>query len=264
MFKRQDGPYYIAIIDELDALKTKNQEIIYHLFDWPNQQDNRLLVVAIANTMNLPETLLDKRVISRAGFHRIDFPAYQWQELIKIIKYRIDECELFHPDAINLIARKVTNIAGDARKALDLTQRVIELIERKKVSKDSVNPLITNHDVQNVTKLICSSPLLVFLKKADKFQLAFMEAIQTDFRVTGKSECTLGDAFTRFLETHLDFFPNCPTQPTFGHFFRVAYSLHNCGLIVIEPHQVDIERRVRLRINMDDLDLALREIKEVS
>ena len=47
----------IVLIDELDALVTKKQTLLYNLFDWPCHQASRLLLIAIANTMDLPERL---------------------------------------------------------------------------------------------------------------------------------------------------------------------------------------------------------------
>ena len=42
----------IVLIDELDALVTKKQTLLYNLFDWPCHANSRLLVIAIANTMD--------------------------------------------------------------------------------------------------------------------------------------------------------------------------------------------------------------------
>jgi Cdc6-like AAA superfamily ATPase len=43
-------------MDELDYLLTRDFKVIYNFFDWPMQQEGFLLV-GIANTMNLPETI---------------------------------------------------------------------------------------------------------------------------------------------------------------------------------------------------------------
>lgn len=47
----------VILIDELDALLTKKQTLLYNLFDWPCHENSRLVVVAIANTMDLPERM---------------------------------------------------------------------------------------------------------------------------------------------------------------------------------------------------------------
>lgn len=46
----------VCLMDELDYLLTRDFKVIYNFFDWPMQQEGFLLV-GIANTMNLPETI---------------------------------------------------------------------------------------------------------------------------------------------------------------------------------------------------------------
>lgn len=47
----------VVLIDELDALITSKQTLLYNLFDWPCYKDSKLLLISIANTMDLPERL---------------------------------------------------------------------------------------------------------------------------------------------------------------------------------------------------------------
>lgn len=65
----------IVLIDELDALITRKQTLLYNLFDWPSSKNSNLLIVAIANTMDLPERLLTK-INSRIGKKRIVYQPY--------------------------------------------------------------------------------------------------------------------------------------------------------------------------------------------
>ena len=39
--------------------------MLYHLFDWPTRAEARLVVLAVANTMDLPERIMMNRVSSR-------------------------------------------------------------------------------------------------------------------------------------------------------------------------------------------------------
>jgi Cdc6-like AAA superfamily ATPase len=41
----------ILIVDELDILCNKRQDVVYNLLNWPNLNSARLIVVTIANTM---------------------------------------------------------------------------------------------------------------------------------------------------------------------------------------------------------------------
>ena len=50
---------------QLDLLWTRKQHVLYNLFEWPTRRHARLVVLAIANTMDLPERIMMKRVSSR-------------------------------------------------------------------------------------------------------------------------------------------------------------------------------------------------------
>ena len=57
----------VVLMDELDQLVTKNQSVMYNFFNWPGLQHSRLIVLAVANTMDLPERTLSNKISSRLG-----------------------------------------------------------------------------------------------------------------------------------------------------------------------------------------------------
>lgn len=57
----------IVLMDELDQLVTPKQDIIYNFFNWPNLNNSKLIVVAVANTHDLPERVMSGKVRSRLG-----------------------------------------------------------------------------------------------------------------------------------------------------------------------------------------------------
>ena len=57
----------VVLMDELDQLVTKNQGIMYNFFNWPSLRHSRLIVLAVANTMDLPERTLSNKISSRLG-----------------------------------------------------------------------------------------------------------------------------------------------------------------------------------------------------
>ena len=57
----------VVLMDELDQLATKNQSVMYNFFNWPNLSHSRLIVLAVANTMDLPERTLSNKISSRLG-----------------------------------------------------------------------------------------------------------------------------------------------------------------------------------------------------
>lgn len=60
----------VVLMDELDQLVTKNQAVMYNFFNWPTLRHSRLIVLAVANTMDLPERTLSNKISSRLGMYK--------------------------------------------------------------------------------------------------------------------------------------------------------------------------------------------------
>jgi origin recognition complex subunit 1 len=60
----------VVLMDELDQLVTKNQSVMYNFFNWPGLRHSRLIVLAVANTMDLPERTLSNKISSRLGTYK--------------------------------------------------------------------------------------------------------------------------------------------------------------------------------------------------
>ena len=58
-------------MDELDQLVTTKQDVVYNFFNWPTIANSKLVVLAVANTMDLPERVMTGRVRSRLGERRL-------------------------------------------------------------------------------------------------------------------------------------------------------------------------------------------------
>ncbi|ELU42571.1 replication control protein 1 [Rhizoctonia solani AG-1 IA] len=122
----------VVLMDELDQMVTTKQDVVYNFFNWPNLPDSNLVVVAVANTHDLPERTMSAKVRSRLGMERINFEAYTVQQLVEIVNARLevakagqpDHPPVMKPDAVNFAARKVASIFGDARRVLDVCRCV--------------------------------------------------------------------------------------------------------------------------------------------
>ena len=80
----------VILIDELDGLLTKRQTLLYNLFDWPCHYNSKLLVVAIANTMDLPERM-NPKISSRIGNNRLVYEPYNLNQILAIFKSRLQD-----------------------------------------------------------------------------------------------------------------------------------------------------------------------------
>ena len=113
------------------------QTVLYNMFNWPTLPNSRLIVVAIANTMNLAD-MLPNKIQSRVGIShhnklmigltRVNFEPYNMSQLMKIIESRLENVpgNIVESDAIRLCSMNIANNTGDARKALDVCRYVVK------------------------------------------------------------------------------------------------------------------------------------------
>lgn len=100
------SPKALNFIDlfQLDALCTRRQDVLYSIMEWAAHNSALLTVLAVANTMDLPERALAARVASRLGLTRLTFPPYTHTQLQLIVATRLAGANVT-PDAVQLIAR---------------------------------------------------------------------------------------------------------------------------------------------------------------
>ena len=131
----------VVLMDELDQLVTRNQGVMYNFFNWPQLRHSRLIVLAVANTMDLPERTLSNKISSRLGLTRITFPGYTHTQLMAIIQSRLEGVGgkqiIVESDAVQFASRKVAAVSGDARRALDICRRAVEIAEQESLVSDA-------------------------------------------------------------------------------------------------------------------------------
>lgn len=127
--RRSCDPVVVLLVDEIDHLVTKSQTVLYRVFDWLSLPSPRLVVVAISNTMDLPERLLP-RVASRFGIVRVEYQPYDREQIVKIISQRLAEAsaeDALSNVVLKLSAAKIAASSGDIRKALQVLRRAVEV-----------------------------------------------------------------------------------------------------------------------------------------
>lgn len=102
------------------------QTLLYNLFNWPAYENSKLVIIAIANTMDLPERFLGK-IKSRIGQKRLVYQPYDAEQIKIILESRLQgEAHVFSEDALRLVSQKISSISGDLRRALQVCKRAVE------------------------------------------------------------------------------------------------------------------------------------------
>jgi len=138
----------------MDHLVTKNQEVMYKLIDYANRANSKLVLIGIANSLNLPDRFLPRLKGKNVELKRLSFSPYTTADIIEIISARLQSLDnrsstlpMMDPKAIELCARKVSAASGDLRMALDICRKAIELLETeqlKRIENESKRPLQEN------------------------------------------------------------------------------------------------------------------------
>ncbi|XP_046823183.1 origin recognition complex subunit 1 [Vespa crabro] len=249
--KNSKRPMTLLLVDELDLLCTKRQDVIYNLLDWPTKANAQLVVITIANTMDLPERVFMGRVTSRLGLTRLTFQPYNHKQLQEIVLTRLKDTDAFRSEAIQLVARKVSAVSGDARRALDICRRATEITEihgRKKVIMEDVNEalleMIENSKVQAI-------------KHCSKMEQMFLQAVSAEVTRTSIEEACFKNIYNQLCSM-------CSFEgikiPTLTEILAICGRLEASRLLIRDNVRMDIHQRILLNASADDIHFALQPI----
>ncbi|NXH64580.1 ORC1 protein, partial [Rhabdornis inornatus] len=244
----------VLIVDELDLLWTRKQNVMYNLFDWPTQRHSKLIILAIANTMDLPERIMMNRVASRLGLTRMSFQPYTYKQLQQIVSSRLKGVNAFEEDAVQLVSRKVAALSGDARRCLDICRRATEICEftRQKRAPEMVRMA---HVTEAIDEMF-SSPYVNAIRNASLHEQIFLKAILAEFRRAGVEEATVQQIYHHHVAL-------CRVEglqsPTVSETMAICSRLGACRLLLLEASSKYLHMRVRLNLSQDDVMYALRE-----
>ncbi|VDN11763.1 unnamed protein product, partial [Dibothriocephalus latus] len=251
--RHEELPACVLVIDELDLLCSKRQDVLYSLFDWPCRQVGRrlLIVLAIANTMDLPERLLHHRVASRLGLNRLPFSPYSHEQLAEIVRSRLG------PALSSSFA--VAAVSGDARRALDICRRAAELAQLE-VSKRSsggcgTDEVVTMTHINAALKEMFSSLKLTALRSLSRYEKLLLRAIVAEASARSAEEVRLDGCIEQaYALCTLEGLP----RPTDTEVFAMCASLGAYKLILTEPSRKDTCMLIRLNCSQSDVLFALK------
>ncbi|KKA30189.1 hypothetical protein TD95_001900 [Thielaviopsis punctulata] len=291
----------VVLMDELDQLVTKNQGVMYNFFNWPALRHSRLIVLAVANTMDLPERTLSNKISSRLGLTRIPFPGYNHEQLMKIIQSRLEGVpgNIVESDAIQFASRKVAAVSGDARRALDICRRAVEIAElsstsapptpsRTNAASAAAPPArVTIQTIRQAINEATSNPVQQALRALPLAPKLVLAALLLRLRRAGIGEVSVGDVLAELaalLRTSAgpraeDFVASllgpvgmrtisvvgsAALAPTaMMGFHEAAVGLEAAGVVGLEAHKVERPTKMRLAISDDEIALAFHDDPEI-
>jgi cell division control protein 6 len=139
--KNAPGPVYVVTLDEIDFLLDLDLEILYTLFEWSLDRSSRLIVLGIANALDLTDRFLPRLKARNLKPRLLPFLPYTAPQIDFVITTKLrslsstdcgtasDYVPFLHPTAVQLCSKKIAAQTGDLRKAFDIVRRTIDVVE---------------------------------------------------------------------------------------------------------------------------------------
>jgi cell division control protein 6 len=166
---------YVVTLDEVDHLLELDIDLFYNIFEWSLQKSSSLVLIGIANALDLTDRFLPRLKARGLKPQLLPFLPYTAQQISSVITSKLKalllggsgQLPFIHPTAILFLSKKVAAQSGDLRKAFDICRRAIDLIESdvrdqhtKKAAEitpsptpsPSKTPLVENMNLSSPTK----------------------------------------------------------------------------------------------------------------
>ncbi|KAF9022267.1 P-loop containing nucleoside triphosphate hydrolase protein [Hymenopellis radicata] len=261
-----EGHACIVLMDELDQLVTTKQDVVYNFFNWPTIADSKLIVIAVANTHDLPERVMTGRVRSRLGMVRTNFTPYSIAQLTEIVSSRLESVkregdpEVINRDAIKLAASRVANLTGDARRILDVCRRAVELVRPEK-------RVASSGDIVQVMSVMQNNPTAAYLRDLSFHERLMLASLVKCVKREGVEEIKWGEVQHQHL-TYMDVLRQADDprrKPNDFELGVVLESLVASRAMLVEDgvaasRKAEEERKVMLNLDQSEVERVLGEV----
>jgi cell division control protein 6 len=132
---------YLVILDEIDRLVDLDLKLLYTLFEWSMEPSSSLILIGIANALDLTDRFLPRLKSRNLKPDLLPFMPYTAPQIANIITSKLKSLTVasppaessfipfLHPAAIQFCSKKVASQTGDLRKAFDICRRAIDMVE---------------------------------------------------------------------------------------------------------------------------------------
>src|SRR5438045_9759991 len=115
--KRSSNDLYLVTLDEIDHVLTLDVEFMYKLFEWSLQKSSRLILIGIANALDLTDRFLPRLKARNLKPRLLPFLPYTAAQIKAIVTTRLksllpkddsagEYVPFLHPPPIHLSSRK--------------------------------------------------------------------------------------------------------------------------------------------------------------
>lgn len=245
----------LLLVDEIDYLITRDQEILYNLFNWTHEPSSNISIICIANTLDFPEKLMAK-IGSRIGHKRLIFSPYNSKNLQQIMANRLQDVKVFLPDAIRFVSKKIAAYSSDVRKSLHICRLAIEI----SLNRADAHKMIGSGVINKAFEVYYSNVQVSFIQSKSLPVKIILAALISLFK---NKSLKVVDIF-KFYEKYKMISELTGTHHfTYKQFLGMVMNLQAAGILDLKMH-MGSHAEVSLSINTDQVEFALKEEKKIT
>jgi cell division control protein 6 len=166
----------LVVLDEVDHLLDVDLELLYSIFEWALDPSSSLILIGIANALDLTDRFLPRLKSRGLKPDLLPFMPYTAPQIVSVLNSKLrsllptetatpDLVPFLHPAAVQFISKKVASQTGDLRKAFEIARRAIDLVESetrdqhlKKIVEQTPTPSPSPSKTPLVENMNLSSP----------------------------------------------------------------------------------------------------------
>lgn len=275
----------ILLLDEMDCLITKDQQVLFQLFNCASQFKSKILttkliLIGISNALDLTDKFLPRLKSNGLNPQSLQFLPYTSDKIKSIIVDKLrsltdqtGSIPIMNPIAIQLCCKKSASVTGDLRKAFDICYKSIELVEANTKKDGNLSSLTFENapkvHITHVASIFSNAfgiDTLTKLKNLNLLQklvLCTLFKFQNDpFALSNRKKLTVNyfyDYYIRFINEKID---NLLGKLKKGEFLEIISALESSSVITLNSdYGIDIGNQiVKSNIPYDDLMKSVGDI----
>eukprot|EP00042_Codosiga_hollandica_P021024 m.71024 g.71024 ORF g.71024 m.71024 type:complete len:563 (-) comp50162_c0_seq2:43-1731(-) len=232
----------LVILDEIDRLEARENDVLYQLFQWAAVPGSSLLLIGVANALDLTDRILPMLKRHDCAPELMNFQPYNAMQLFKILKRKLADLPspVLTDAALMFCAAKVGAQGGDLRCAMNISRRVLDLIEAEpdKKQTDLVHRICSGVFGNDIRARIRALPLH---QQVILCTLYCMRVNDKEVKASNVRRC------------YLDICKRVSLPPVQDGFYAMLQSLQSLTFLEITSSKNILDSKVRLRIKHDDL-----------
>lgn len=249
---------FVVVLDEMDYLITKDQQVLFQLFNCASRANSsalttKLVVIGISNALDLTDKFLPRLRSNGLNPQPLQFLPYTADQIKLVVTAKLaslDEQDkenvrparppLMHPGAIQMCCKKCAAVTGDLRKAFDICYKSIEFVETQarkqenflQLTLDTAPKVLISH-VAKVCALMFGDSSQQKIKNLNLLQKAVLCCIFNCERSSLANRISINELYDHYCKKSLPAIDNFLGRIKKGEFLEIVGALESASAVII-------------------------------